>query len=80
MARELLGLVIRGLRRGRSRNQYGAAVGVTYSAVRKYEHGQTLPGWDTCEAIIVEASMSDRERHAFLDLILAASSTSPLEA
>jgi len=65
------GLLVRTLRGKRSRPKYGAAIGVSYSAVRKYETGEALPTWSVIAAMARDAGMDSDERLAFLDLILA---------
>ena len=66
-----IGQVIRSFRGERSRRAYGEEIGVSHVAVRGFELGEYVPRWAITRAIIDEAGLSDDERHAFLDLLLA---------
>ncbi len=65
-----LGLLIRGFRRDRSRREYGEELGVSGSAVWKYERGSAVPVWAVLAAMTADAGLSDDQRAALFDLIL----------
>lgn len=66
-----VGMLIRRFRGDRSMRAYGSAIGVSYVAVRAFERGQYLPKLATVGRIAIDAGLSEAERRAFLDMLLA---------
>lgn len=65
-----IGMLIRRFRGGRSRSVYAESIGVSTTAVFKYERGDFLPALPTVGRIASDAMLTETERRAFLDLLL----------
>lgn len=65
-----LGLLIAKFRGDRSRREYGEVLGVSATAVYKYESGGAVPAWRALAAITRDADLTPDQRAAFFDLIL----------
>ena len=62
--------MITGFRGDRSMIRYAEILGVSRTAVHKYEHGVIMPRWAILALIIDDANLSNEARAAFLDLVL----------